>query len=260
MLDVTDRLSATVRGRFNLAQINLRDQIGTALNGDHTFSRFNPGGGLAYKITPEVSVYGGYSEANRAPTPAELSCADPAAPCSLTNFFVGDPPLKQVVARTVEAGFRGRFRRLTARPCTGTLGVFRTETEDDIMFVSSEIIGRAFFQNIGETRRQGIEAVPASARARWNAFLDYALLDATFQSALTLNSPENPFADDDGRIFVHARQSCCPGCPRAFAQVRRELHGDRRLEGRLHRARGERQVPGRRRIRTSIRRPTRTCW
>jgi iron complex outermembrane recepter protein len=211
VLDVTDQLSATVGGRFNLAHISLRDQIGTALNGDHTFSRFNPGAGLAFKLTPEVSVYAGYSEANRAPTPAELSCADPATPCSLTNFFVGDPPLNQVVARTIEAGFRGRFTAFGDATVRWNAGVFRTQTEDDIMFVSSEIIGRAFFQNIGATRRQGIEAGASIRTARWNAFVDYAFLDATFQSSFTLNSPNNPLADD-GRIFV-TPGDVLPGVP-----------------------------------------------
>jgi outer membrane receptor protein involved in Fe transport len=92
------------------------------------------------------------------------------------------------------------------------VGVFRTDTEDDIMFTASEIIGRAFFQNIGETRRQGIEAGLSLRAPRWSAFLDYAFLDATFRSFLTLNSPENPFADDDGRIFVTPGDKL-PGVP-----------------------------------------------
>ena len=128
VLDVTDRLSATVSGRLNVARLTLRDQIGTEINGDHRYIRLNPAGGLAYKITPDVSIYGGYSEANRTPTPAELSCADPASPCSLTNFFVGDPPLKQIVAGTVEAGLRGQFRPFEATTANWYLGAFRTET------------------------------------------------------------------------------------------------------------------------------------
>jgi outer membrane receptor protein involved in Fe transport len=91
------------------------------------------------------------------------------------------------LARTLSAGFRGRFAPFNGATVHRNAGVFRTQTEDDIMFVSSEIIGRAFFRNIGETRRQGIEAGASIRTARWNAFLDYALLDATFQSALTLN-------------------------------------------------------------------------
>ena len=85
----------------------LQDQIGTELNGNHTFSRFNPMIGGTYKITPELTAYAGYSEANRAPTPLELACADPARPCIVAAFLIADPPLKQVVSRTVEAGFRG---------------------------------------------------------------------------------------------------------------------------------------------------------
>jgi outer membrane receptor protein involved in Fe transport len=202
LLDVTDRLAVTVSGRLNTATVHLHDQIGTEINGQHTFTRFNPAAGAAYKITPDLSVYAGYSEANRVPTPAELSCADPAAPCSLTNFFVGDPPLEQVVARTVEAGLRGRFTPFEGVAARWNVGVFRTDTEDDIMFTSSPIIGRAFFQNIGETRRQGVEAGLSLRAPSWSAFVEYAFLDATFRSFLTLNSPENPFADEDGRIFV----------------------------------------------------------
>ena len=79
------------------------------MDGRHEFSRFNPAAGLTWRFAEGATAYAGYSEANRAPSPAELSCADPLAPCSLTNFFVGDPPLKQVKARTVEAGVRGRI-------------------------------------------------------------------------------------------------------------------------------------------------------
>jgi len=212
VLDVTDALSVTLSGRFNVAQIRLRDRIGTSLNGNHTFSRFNPAAGLTYKITPEVSAYAGYAEANRAPTPAELSCADPDAPCSLTNFFVGDPPLKQVVARTFEAGIRGQFKVFDGALLNWNLGLFRTNTQDDIMFVASPIVGRAFFKNVGATRRQGIEAGVELRGKRWSAFLDYAYTDATFRSALTLNSPENPAANADGTIDVR-RGNHLPGIP-----------------------------------------------
>ena len=95
------------RRPLQLCKHHLQDQIGTDLNGSHTFSRFNPMIGGTYKITPEVTAYAGYSEANRAPTPLELACADPARPCIVAAFLIADPPLKQVVSRTVEAGFRG---------------------------------------------------------------------------------------------------------------------------------------------------------
>jgi iron complex outermembrane receptor protein len=193
--DVTSRLSVTGGGRFNVAQITLEDQLGTALNGDHQFSRFNPVIGLTYKLDPSVTAYAGYSEANRAPTPAELACADPARPCLLDNFLVADPPLKQVVAHTTEAGLRGKLDLATPRgQIAWSFGVFRTDSDDDIINVASPLTGRGFFQNAGTTRRQGIEAAASYRSDRWNVFATYSLVDATFRDPLLLSSPNNPFA------------------------------------------------------------------
>ncbi len=69
--NVTDAFAITGGGRFNVARISLEDQLGSALNGDHTFTRFNPVIGGTYKITSELTAYAGYSEANRVPTPLE---------------------------------------------------------------------------------------------------------------------------------------------------------------------------------------------
>ena len=203
--DVTSQFALTLSGRYNLALIRLNDLGGTSLNGDHRFSRFNPAVGGTYKITPNLTAYVGYSEANRAPTPAELACADPARPCTLEAFVVSDPPLKQVVARTYEAGLRGTVPTGdSGGRIAWNLGLFRTDNQDDIINVASSIVGRGFFQNAGNTRRQGIEAGLNYRSETWFAYLDYSLVDATFQSDLTLNSPNNPFADPaTGEIAVH---------------------------------------------------------
>ena len=217
-LDITPRLSGTVSARFNSAQITLRDQIGTDLNGSHSYNRLNPAVGLTYKILPNLTVYAGYAETNRAPTPAELSCADPLAPCSLTNFFVGDPNLKQVVAHTFEAGLRGSQIFDDGSKLDWNLGLFRTNSDDDILFVSSETVGRAFFRNVGSTRRQGAEAGLRFRTGRLNAYANYAFTDATFQTALTLSSENNPFADENGNIQVRPGNRL-PGVPRHLFKV-----------------------------------------
>jgi iron complex outermembrane receptor protein len=193
-IDLTSRLSLTAGGRFNLAQIMLEDQLGGDLNGSHQFSRFNPVIGTTYKLTPDVTAYAGYSEANRAPTPVELACADPTRPCLLDNFLVSDPPLKQVVSRTYEAGIRGQFTPGKNERFSWSFGVFTTDSQDDIIRVASAIAGRGFFQNGGTTRRQGIEASANYRTERWTVFATYSLVDATFQNTLTLQSPFNPFA------------------------------------------------------------------
>src|SRR5258708_1273067 len=49
--DVTNAFSITGGGRFNVADIRLEDQIGTALHGNASYTRFNPIIGGTYKIT-----------------------------------------------------------------------------------------------------------------------------------------------------------------------------------------------------------------
>jgi outer membrane receptor protein involved in Fe transport len=202
MFDLTDSLSLNISARYNIADIALRDALGTALNGDHSYARLNPAIGASYKISSSLSAYLGYSQANRAPTPAELSCADSSSPCSLTNFFVGDPALKQVTAHTVEAGLRGQLTRVFGGDLRWHAGLYRADTQDDIQFVASDIVGRAFFQNIGNTRRQGIESSLDFQRGAFSVSLDYNHTDAIFRSALTLNSPINPLADSNGQIQI----------------------------------------------------------
>jgi len=200
-LDVTSALSLSLSGRYNLARVTLRDQLGAALNGNHDYGHFNPAAGLSYAVIPALSLYGGYAEANRAPTPAEFSCADASAPCSLTNFFVSDPALKQVVAHNLAAGLRGSADLLAAT-IRWHADFYRSNLDNDIQFAASPIIGRGFFQNVGETRRRGAELALDAAGESWSFSLDYTYTDATFRSALVLNSPDNPLADANGEITV----------------------------------------------------------
>src|SRR4029079_18210548 len=199
--DVTDAFSISGGGRFNYASIVLQDQIGTELNGQHTFSRFNPMIGGTYKITPELTAYAGYSEANRAPTPLELACADPARPCIVAAFLIADPPLKQVVSRTVEAGFRGT-KELNIGTLGWKFGGFRATNADDILAIPSpEVQGFGYVQNVVRARRQGIEAQVNLTSKALQLYASYTLVDARFLDPLTLNS-RSPFADEDGNIQV----------------------------------------------------------
>jgi len=203
--DVTSRLSITAGGRYNVAQIGLIDALGNndALNGNHNYSRFNPVIGATFKLNANVTAYAGYSEANRAPTPLELACADPLRPCLIDSALVGDPPLQQVVSHTYEAGLRGRYEIGEGKGLlTWNVGVFHAENVNDIIAVASPIPGHQFFQNGGNTLRQGLEAGIAYKTARWNVYGNFTWIDAIFLDALTLSSPNNPFADANGNIFV----------------------------------------------------------
>jgi outer membrane receptor protein involved in Fe transport len=199
--DVTNAFSITAGGRFNAARITLEDQIGSALNGNETFNRFNPIIGGTYKIIPGLTAYAGYSEANRAPTPLELGCADPAHPCVIAAFLVSDPPLKQIVSRTVEAGLRGT-KDLSIGTLGWKFGVFRANNTDDILAIPSPVLqGFGYFQNVGSTRRQGIEAEVTLRSTTLQLYASYALVDARFLDALQVGS-NSPFADVNGNVQI----------------------------------------------------------
>jgi len=202
--DVTSRLAVTAGGRFNVASVTLQDDLGNdpLLNGSHLYRRFNPQIGATYKLTPTLTAYGGYAEANRAPTPLELGCADPMRPCLIDNSLVGDPNLNQVVSHTFEGGLRGHFDLSKKGQLEWNAGVFHALNTDDIVNVASPIPGHEYFQNGGDTLRRGVEAGTTFKWERWTAFANYTYVDATFRSALVLGSPNNPFADANGNIFV----------------------------------------------------------
>jgi outer membrane receptor protein involved in Fe transport len=208
---VTNAFSITGGGRFNDARIALEDQIGTALNGRQTFDRFNPVIGGTYKITPDLSAYAGYSEASRAPTPLELGCADPARPCLIATFLVADPPLNQVVSRTVEAGFRGT-KELNIGTLGWKLGAFRATNTDDILAIPSPTLqGFGYFQNVGSTRRQGIEAEVDLKSSALQLSASYAFIDARFLNALQVGS-NSPLAVNGNVQILPGNQ--IPAIPR----------------------------------------------
>jgi outer membrane receptor protein involved in Fe transport len=101
----------------------------------------------------------------------------------------------------VEAGFRGT-QDLAIGALSWKVGAYRADNSDDILQVPSTLQGFGFFQNVGGTRRQGLETEVTlkSKQVQFNA--SYALVDARFLNAILLASPNNPFANANGNIQV----------------------------------------------------------
>jgi iron complex outermembrane recepter protein len=188
----TDKTHFVAAGRYNYATVKLADQLGTALNGDHSFSRFNPAAGFTYEPIKTATTYVSYNEGMRVPSPAELACADRNAPCSVPSIFVADPALKPVISKTWEIGARGKL----SDNLSWSSAIFRTMLDDDIQFISSGggAVSTGFFQNVGQTRRQGIELGISANVDRLTVSSHYSLVDATYQSSLILNSASNSTA------------------------------------------------------------------
>jgi iron complex outermembrane receptor protein len=199
--DVVDALSVTLNGRYNIAKVDLADRNGDALNGNNRFTHFDPSAGVTYKFMPALTMYGSYAINNRAPTASELECANPAAPCLLPTNLASDPPLNQVVSKTVEVGARGTLSDASAGKFSWDLSIYRTNSENDIYGISTSIAS-GFFQNVGSTRREGADLGLTYQTAKVNAYLQYSYLKATFRSPLLEPSPANPFQDENGNIQV----------------------------------------------------------
>mgnify|MGYP000878530013 FL=1 len=196
-IDLTDRFTLTFGGRFNYARIDLVDLTGEfdGITSKHDFSRFNPTVGATYEMVPGITLYGGYSEANRAPTPAELACANPEEPCPIESFLTDDPPLEQVVSKTWEAGLRGKMKSPGGEQrLDWSVGLFHTLSQNDILFVAAEQTGRGFFFNAGDTLRRGLEASLKYKYGPLSMYASYAYVKATYETANFFSSPANPFA------------------------------------------------------------------
>jgi outer membrane receptor protein involved in Fe transport len=182
----------TASGRYNHTNISNADRLPPvayrgSLTAVNIFQRFNPSAGVVYKASNLIQAYFNYGEGSRAPTSTELGCADPDFPCSLPNALVSDPPLKQVVSRTYEAGVRSNpndHLRWSA-------GYFHANNYDDLLFIASQQTGYGYFTNFGKTRRQGVEAALAGQLKNVDTGIEYTFLSATYQSHQTINGGSN---------------------------------------------------------------------
>ena len=190
-LVIGDDLTVNLAGRYNRTHISMQDQIETgpgSLNGEHYFNRFNPAVSVNYRLTPEYTFKLSYSESSRAPSPAELSCADEEDPCKLPNAFVADPPLEQVVAKTVEAALQFENDNFSALAT-----VFSTMSYEDIIFQQAgNKSNQGYFINLDKTQRQGVELAASTQVNSIDLGASYNYLKATFESPFVSFSPVNP--------------------------------------------------------------------
>jgi len=215
-LELTPQWALTAAARYNSSRTMLQDNSGLhpELDGDHRYHRLNPALGATYQWSPSINLFAGYSEATRVPTPVELSCADPTAPCLLPNDFVADPELKQVVAKSWEAGVRGKLGDLDLH---WQASLFRTKNVNDILFQATggAQSNRGFYANVGDTRRQGLQLSlnghTDGGRLDW--FMNYTYLDATFQTPFDEVSANHPDADPVTGLIHVSRGNRIPGLP-----------------------------------------------
>jgi iron complex outermembrane recepter protein len=227
IFSVNDQLHVTLSGRYNYVQVRIKDNqeadanTGKFVSGDtdsikHSFNRFNPAVGLNYNPSAALGFFAGYNEGMRAPTPIELSCADPLTPCRLPTDFLADPILDPVISKTFEAGMRGK---LTSN-FNWNAGVFHTKLKDDIQFISSgNGFNQGFFDNVGDTQRQGLELGASAKFDKLNVTANYQYLRATFKDKVTFHNENNSSADADGN-YTTKSGDYLPNIPKHSLKVR----------------------------------------
>jgi len=210
-LFATDTLSLnplwhlTMSARYNYTKVENDDRInppGTTfdpasgddvtLSGDHSFNRINPAVGINFTPSKNLTAYASYNEGSRAPTAIELGCANENIGCRLPNAFAGDPPLEQVVAKTYEGGLRGKLNDNV----NWSFAAYSAQNYNDIQFISSSATGLGFFDNVGKTRRQGVDAALNGRLDKLTWSLGYSFVKATYQSNLLIANEVNTSAQD----------------------------------------------------------------
>ncbi|MBP9199654.1 MAG: TonB-dependent receptor [Gemmatimonadales bacterium] len=192
----------------------LRDVTGDSIAASreaHTYHSLNPALGLTWQLRPGTRVYGNVSRGARSPSSIELGCAFDRTPvlinpdipawgsqprslagptCTLPTTLSGDPYLPQIRSTALEVGASG----LLGRSWEWNASLYRTDLDDDIYFVGVAG-GRSYFDNIGETRRQGLELGLHGVQGRLTVRAAYAYTDASFMSRFWMLSPQNSSAD-----------------------------------------------------------------
>ena len=211
----TDRLAMTVGARYNWIEVDISgyseggEQDLNESGNSHTFKRLNPSLGLTYKLTDNMTSYVSYNESTRAPTATELTCAEPESPCAYPNAFLADPPLDDVVARTIETGLRGQQELFD-----WYANVYYTELKDDLLFFSEDEsqsedvsgrLGLGNFRNIDKTARAGLELGMAGQYEKLSWSANYGYVRATFEDNFTYSR--------DGDLYNVSKGDRLPSIP-----------------------------------------------
>ena len=185
--------------RYNHVQVDNKDTFnapdsGPSLTGKHHFERFNPSIGITFQPNEILATYASYSESSRAPTSIELGCANPDQPCNLPTQMADDPPLHQVVAKTIEGGVSGRVTKDTS----WNMSLYHATNHDDILFVfASASNGMGYFTNVEETTRKGLDVGVSTKFDKLSLNVNYGFVMAQYGSSFTLVSEVNSSASSD---------------------------------------------------------------
>jgi outer membrane receptor protein involved in Fe transport len=109
--------------------------------------------------------------------------------------MASDPPLDQVIAKTYDAGVRGKF----SDNLKWNASVYRTMNHDDIHFISTNAGNGSlgYFDNVGRTKRQGLDLGLSGSIDKFFFRAGYSYISAKYDSDLILVNEVNSAGDGD---------------------------------------------------------------
>jgi outer membrane receptor protein involved in Fe transport len=176
---------------------------------EFSYYSLNPSLGVSWQANPNLNIFGNVAQGTRTPSVIELGCAFDDTPvatsggfmpksliegrsCSMPTTLSGDPYLPQIKATSYDLGFRGKW----SENAEWNVGVYRTNLNDDIYMIGYPG-NRNFFDTIGKTRREGLEAGISGAFGKWDVSLNYALTKATFEDEFWMPANDNSSSEEE---------------------------------------------------------------
>ena len=188
--DARWRLIAGVRN--NLVEVTSHGHL-PALDGADSSARYsavNPVGGITFRATSAVNLYGSYGKGFETPTLNDLAYRSVSASLPGLNFG-----LKPARSDNYEVGVKAGNEHLRAN-----LAAFYIKTVDELAVLQNSG-GRTVSQNIGETNRRGMElGADATWRGGFSGRLAYTYIRAVVGQAYAtcIAAPCNPLANPGG--------------------------------------------------------------
>jgi len=180
--------------RNNLVEVSSHGHIPVLDGADSSvrFSAVNPVGGVTFRASSAVNLYGSYGKGFETPTLNDLAYR--AVDGSLAGLNFG---LKPARSDNYEAGVKAGSDHVRAN-----LAAFYIKTVDELAVLQNSG-GRTVSQNIGETNRRGMElAVDANWTGGFSGRLAYTYIRAVVGQAYAtcIAAPCNPLAHPGGPL------------------------------------------------------------
>ena len=246
--DVAPAVVATVVGRYDYVHLPYEDLLDPTQNGLNVFRRLSPRAAVSWTGAAGHAVYASWSAGFRTPALVEIACSDPTAACPLPFALGPDPALRPVIATTYELGWQ--YRPSVREGVTLGADLYRSDVRDDIFFVAPTAT-TGYFQNIGATRREGLEAsLTWSGRSGLGLYGNYGYTVASFRTTAVLATgrpPGNETVTPGDRIPMIPAHRANAGISLPLARERVRARLDARYVGpqylRGDEANAERRLP-----------------